>query len=462
MTSFVDKYSHLTIAELLDPSSDFVPKLLMCHTKSKFSDFFDYGGDEASSLATLNRFAAEAAAVGIPPKLWFGVSQSTYQNNDYRTSFIRAARRPFRAASFRRLLEVGATPWLGNVGVNSSNVYFQVSYTKPEALAEAIFPRDPSYASTQAAAHFFLAQGLACLGDVPADVRIEFLDALPKAYAESTRKSSSTSSGVMGASDKSAKVSSQLISKNAAALRAAAAEHAPKLAAAIETLIAEAAARLAIKSKKNAASFDPETLRKSLTAEQKQRLRVLSHLCNEFPDDSEALAAVISASPWIAAMPQCLCVRLGPSGSVAQAALSNVSFAGLQALDSMGANIWLAAAQGGQGNAVRWAGSLISRGNHGDKTFTARCERALPIVQRLLAYGAFLDGAPDPISHAVERAREAIASGKQSREYGYDETMLERIRAGIEGLVLAELLAGRDGEASGESSAPPPRSSRRL
>lgn len=469
MPAPVDKYSHLSMPELLDPASGFFAQLLQCHNNSSLSAFFEYGGDEASSLTAIKSFADEAAARGIPPTLWFSISHSNYYNNGEANSpLIRASRRPYRAAGFRALLEIGASPWPSHISrdsVNLANSKPAACYSNPETLAEAIFPRESSYAPTQSAAHFLLAQGLARLGDVPADIRVKFLEELPRAYAESTRKSSSTSSGVMGASDKAAKVCAQLISKNAAALRAAALAHAPKLVASIETLISDAAARLAIKSKKNAADFDPEALRKSLTSEQKQRLRILIHLCNEFPDDSEAWAAVASASPWIAKMPQCLCVKLGSGGSVAMAAMANASLAGLQALDSLGANIWLAAAQSGQGNAVRWAGSMISRSRYGDKTFMERRDRALPIVERLLAYGAFLDGAPDPISHAAERAREAIASGKQSREYGYDEKLLETMRAGIERIVLAELLAGRDEQADssgGESSAPPARSSRRL
>ena len=475
MTTSADKFSHLPEDQLFFEGSPFMLALERCHHSGhKLSSLDEYGLDEAQALATVESFAKRAALEGIPPHLWFSLSsvKGGYlgaQANSGRSVFLDAARRSCRASAFRFLSNVGATPWPCGIlrpaimASSASAPPCQVHYCPASALAEAIFPPPKNYwaSTTQSAARFLLGQGLAGLAFIPAATRIEFIGLLPQAYAQHISKSSSTSSGVMGASDKEAKTSSALVASHAKALRAAALQHAPQHAPAIEALIAQAEALLAVKNKKSEAAFDPEALRKSLSLEQKQRLRLLMALCQDFPEDSQAWAAVVAATPWLAQKPQALCIKIGASGSVMQAALRASCVVALRTLDSFGANIWLAAAQAGDGNAVAWSsGHISSHAYSRDPRLHKRVATALSLTERLLAYGAFLDGAPDPIAHAVLRAQEASDAGSH-RRHGYNEAQLSSLRANLEALALSDVLSGRgDSSSQGEGGAPARRSQR--
>jgi hypothetical protein len=414
-----------------------------------------YHAKEADNLAVAEAFLARAAQLGVPSRFWFLKGDRGHHRQSVLCILFR---RSNYQKGIKALVAAGASPWLAGRSAKD------LSFVEARTIADLIFPRgaDVILSNRRVA----LDSALAHLDGLPDELIAPFFPALASSYATGTARSSSTSSGVMGASDKNAKACAQIAIEFSERLLAAVDAHAPQERPGVEAMLADAAIRLAAKTRKGDDGFNPEKLKKGLSDDQRLRMSTLLTLADSCAGDSRALAAVLDDTPWLADAPQILCVNFRTAGSFARAAIGNCSVAGVEALDRLNSNVWLAAAQDGNGNAVHWVAGLLNRYRR-DDSIALRLDAIHPALARLLAYGAFLDGSADPITHAVAKADEAFQLAQAHYNPEALQSHIVRLRAAIEHLALADLLEGRDeggeggdGEAAQEEA--PRRRSGRL
>lgn len=440
----------------IQPYLSSIKKLADSDEAKKLKEY-SYRNQEDEQELMAKEFIAKAQQLNVPARFWF-LGETGHYSRD--SIFNAVLRRSSAQRAIKLLAAHGASPWTQNLREGKH------SFSEPTQVAHLCFP-DFHGAKPMGTRRAALSQALSGLGDLPDALAAKFIAALSTQYKSSTASSSATSSGVMGRNDKNAKVNAQIAIENEAPLLALAAHESTGLheRLLIESMLTDAKARLAAKSKKGDDAFDPEKLKKSLTDEQRGRLRTLNLMAENCRDDSDAMQVLLDATPWLAQHPQALCINIRSSASVAWTSLANDRLETLRTLDKIGANLWLAAAQGGEGNACLWACNMMAgyRRNVTDAQ-KVRQKQMLELISRMIAYGAFLDGAEDPISHSVTKCDEALQSIKGQRRYNSEgaEQNLLGMRSHIESLALAELLSGRgDGEGAPPEE-PPKRKSRSL
>jgi hypothetical protein len=418
-----------------------------------------YGITEAESLAKAQAYIALAKSLGVPGIYWFQASLKSQYNHYYnrRSLLSQILTRAHWQGAIKALAAAGASIWPISITQddkgsaapasnpkNSSSATLECS--SAEDVARIIFDTDSlSLGSCKAA----LSCSLADFSKLPSHIHSHYFTALAEAYQRATSTSSATSLGSLGRADKRAKSCAEIVMAHAPRLRALADE--PQRSAAdktlIESLIVDATARLDAKNRKNEAVFHPDALKKSLTDSQKTRLKTLAIVLDDCPEDEAAALLLIDDCPWLVGSAQALCIKRGGGSSIAQCALRARALSTLEKIDQLGGNIWLASVQAGQSNACFWAVSEMLGGiGYRDEKTGLDCARAcLPTVARMLAYGALLDGAADPVAHAVAKTTEAMTHNGVYREEDM-RMILADLRSRIEALALSDLLQGREAE----------------
>ena len=246
--------------------------------------------------------------------------------------------------------------------------------------------------------------------------------------AEAAGTSLQGASGVMGARDRDAKRSAQILIACGAHLTALALtpETQTHLAASL------AHARTYVETKSKPASFDPAKYKKALTAEKRERLISIMTLASRSNVDDAASAYLILGTPWLAEEPNALSVGIKSHPSVFTTDISLGSTQTLAAIESLGANIWIASAQQGDSNACHWAAQLTIS--------FLRNSPFMASIARMLAYGAHLDEATDPVQYALDKLAEA-------QKLGAPQLICERLKSDIESIAFTQLLADSEEDA---------------
>lgn len=387
------------------------------------------GSTEARNEQRVLDLIGRANALAVPPRFWFVSSGLSHGRRSLLYSLLR--QRHCQAA-VKALVRAGASIWPVDLAEGG-----RASFMNPVEVALMSFATD----------EFPRARCRACLAGALWGVSAldpAFFSALALAYRDARSGSSATSLGVLGQADQRAKSCSQILASQAGALRSACAEHCPGSSAAVEALLAEGALVLAAKARPAEATFDPEKLKKSLAPAQRARLRSLLALAESHEDDEDGLCSLMAATAWLAAQPQALCLRLRSKPSVAQLVLRSSSGAALRMLDALGSNLWLASAQAGEPNACLWAANEMVFGLQfiGAIRSLDRTRACLAPLARMLAYGAHLDGSPDPVGHAAQKAREASLA---NHGYLHEQVapLFDQLISLIEALALGDILCGR-------------------
>lgn len=429
-TFSVEVQTHLPLIKALLKSSE-MEELLKWNWKT----------NEQDNLQLTEKFIAKAKSLNLPARFWFA-NRRGY--GSYLSILCYLFTRTNFQKSIKLLVAEGLSPWLGGIDKDKH------TFLDPETITLQIFP----YNGTEIAlGHRKLAlqTALAHLQDLPQPIALSFFEKLFYNYKLATARSSATSAGVMGVGDKNAKHCANLVVSEEALIREKLTVFAPNLKDSFEDMLEDAQKRLAAKKQKSEEAFDPEKLKKKLTAPQKDRLRTILHLVDNCVTDDESIGLLIDHTPWLKDQPQALCVNLKSAGSIARAVIHYHSLSGVKALDTLGSNIWLAAAQAGNGNAVLWVAEQISGHYREDEQREERLNDIYPYLCRLLAYGAVLEGVENPIDHAVQKAAEGLKSDKTHYYVDKINTHLLRLRSGIESIALDELLKGRSKTGASES-----------
>ena len=413
-------------------------------------------------------YQSKASELGVPPSLW-SIERSP-DPNGYRISleepksmFCHAYENggPAAIKIAKHLLAAKATPWVAGIGDKS------VMAQNPDVLAQMAFP-PLEKARAAALSSIALELALATMDEMPATLRkatmpSHFLACMSERYMAAVSGSSATGSGVMGKADKHAKAAAQRAMALADKIEAAAKNTAdPRLQSDIADMLADAKARSAAKSA--VAAEDPAQIKRDLSEDEKIRLRAIRLIVENCPTDHQAISALVSSAAWLSSKPQALCLEVS-AASIAECALNQGVWVVADAMERLGSNIWMASAQAGESNAALWAAQKMA-GAH--NVNPAKKSKALaimrPQVARLLARGAYLDGAESPIEHALAKTDEALEQARAAQgaplvaksgpwrrcDVSLAVATLTEFRSSLEGLVLADIAVG---------AAPPPKAS---
>jgi hypothetical protein len=400
---------------------------------------WELSSKEDDNEANAVDFLTKAQALRVPARCWF-IGESRFGASPM---LLLASRAHFQKG-LDKLLDAGATAWPACLRHGAA------IFCSPSDVALSIFPPSGSGIGAKNRQRA-LRSALAGLGGLPSERVDEFFVELGRRFGLAVAAGSATSSGALGAGDKNAKICAQTVVDGASSLIAAGQTHAPERLAGVNNLIQTANAIVEAKSRKAKDGFDPVQLKKELTPERKARLKTLCLLAEQCSGDDEALSLLLEKTPWLAQHPQLLCMNVKTSSSFALAALANASLSGALALDRVGANVWLAAAQAGQGNAVLWMCQLLRPRPRQDPR-AKRLASMHPLAARLLAYGAFLDGASDPVAHVLNKMDQALRDTTLRYRDAIDAEVAQQLRAQIEKLALSDLLAGRASDSNASAT----------
>ena len=408
-------------------------------------------GSEDDKLQKIQAFLSKAETLGIPSRFLF----SSTSRRSHRTSLISACLEVPRAQkAVKALIAAGACIWVSSFDEFSNTFHFVESGDLANIIfGSSRYSNTPYPLFARKAAFSCALQHTEYLSDT---ILSEFINHLIDRYKRLTYRSSSTSSGIMGKRDKIAKDSAMILLEFLQPLLELAKQRYPSSVSNITEIAEDAKKRLEAKTRESE-FFDPEKLKKSLTPQQKIRLITLSKLAETCAEDGEAMNVLMDNTPWLKDHPQALCITLNKRPSLAATALTCAREETLNALDRFGSNLWLASAQGGQGNACLWVAELLSQRWRRKNTEIARVQSMMKTAAKLLAYGAFLDGASDPVSHAVTKCDEALQQVKKNH-YRPEQTLatLADLRSRIEALAIQDILANRqDNDSESSASAEP-------
>lgn len=367
-------------------------------------------------------YVALAKKLGVDPSHWLFDTDPGY-NPGYRqlrgAAFELLTSGPFEwKEAVEIFVDAGANPWISLMTYSSSFPGELEDYPQgPEAIGRLIFG-----ATARAGMRsLLLKSALLTLDLAPKHA----LKALLEAYQLAVEPSSKTAKGVMGSADKLAKSACETLLSRRSELAAAA--QTPAQAKAAAGALADATERLAAK-KDASAAVDPAKLKKQTSPERRSRIAALLSLVCGFPQETDLISAAFATAPWLAETPMLASVSFSRGSlSLVQAALRFGCAPALEALEAMDANIWLAAAQAGEGNACRWAIGELGPGDG----------EAVERVSRMLMRGAWLDGSKEPKERCLALCRELSAG---SRAYGYESST--QFLAAMERESLEDIISG--------------------
>lgn len=418
-------------------------------------------GSEEGESEIWRDYQSKARELGVAPSFW-SIERSRDVNSfwvslDEPKSMLCHAYEYEGASAIKikiakHLLAVKATPWVARIGDKS------VMAQDPDILARMAFP-PLDEARAAALSSIALELALATMDDMPDDLHnakmpSHFLYSMRESYMAAVSGSSATGSGVMGKADKHAKAAAQRAMALADKIDSAAKKTAdPRLQSDIAQMLADAKARSAAKSA--VAAEDPAQIKRDLSESEKVRLRAIRLIVENCPTDHQGVAALVSSAAWLLSKPQALCVEVA-AASIAECALNQGVSAVADAMERLGSNIWLASAQAGESNAALWAAQKMASGHNTNAPKKSRILAMRPQVARLLARGAYLDGADSPIEHALAKTEEALelARAAQGATLGANAgswrrcdvdvavATLEEFRSALEGMVLADISVG--------------------
>lgn len=446
------------------------------------------GSTEKSNTHLARAFLEKARALNLPPELWF--CWINFDRSGYSEGLFGLMQKRHMQGALSVLIGAGASPWplylshpdsrltsygLAPIGASWSEPHggkVDVHFIQPSDIARLIFP-SWSIEVAMASRRFALASALDTLSFAPSASAATFLHELLKAYRAATADSSSTSPGLLGSADKSAKACAELMVGHAKAIEQACTNFKPSLVSLARDYALDAQTRLRVKTSQSDTAFNPALLKRNISASQCSRLRSLLLLTERCDEDGEALVALLDATPWLVEHPQVLCVKNRGSHQVAFMALVHARPEILTRMETLGCNLWLASAQSSEGNACRWVAETLGAGLRYHQNSPAaiaagtvkkaRYQACLAPLSRLLVYGAHLDGATDPVEHTVLKIDEALSapSAKFARTESIKNTLLT-LRSLTESLALSDLLAARAYDAAPGARPKPKRSSRSL
>jgi hypothetical protein len=256
-----------------------------------------------------------------------------------------------------------------------------------------------------------------------------FCAAVVKEFTKAHDEALQGAAGVMGAKDKRARLCAELLLGAEGGLLAVAGKSRLVVEAALEK------ARLFKIAKKTKADFDPAKYKKALAPEKRERLLTLTNLLDRTRADPGCAVIIARSTSWLAAEPHSLCLPFRNTCSVLDMALERGDAEVVKFAEEVGANIWIAAAQAEESNACQWACQLISQspagGAQGDM---------LKTVARMLAWGAHLDGAADPVDYALKKLDVAKLDTRYGASPSVGKQVVSGMRAQIEAIVFEKML----------------------
>lgn len=331
-----------------------------------------------------------------------------------------------RIAAVKALCAAGANPWGKKFKQENKEWQFSsaeemaylITYQHdiPAAIRTALFP--------------------VALLHVPESAVKEFTEELLLGYQACTSDSSKLSAGVLGAKDKQARDAAKLWVENEDGLRRLAGKASSDTLAKMEKSLVDAAERLLAKNSKANLAMSPAKMKKSMTETELRRIGALSTLLTQFGRDDPLIEAAFGVTDWLEEKSMALALRLPHHGCLMYQAMTMGSLPAMRAIESAGANIWLASAQLENANACDWAAR------------SAQCQddEMLTIIARMLLNGAALNGAADPKSYCVELAQKAVAQSAQSSVRDRASQLLARLEAFHLASELRQELCVSDGE----------------
>lgn len=257
---------------------------------------------------------------------------------------------------------------------------------------------------------------------------LEFLKHLCDKVASEAGASLQGANGILGERDRAAKRCAQIF----IALEKDLEPLATSPEAQKHLALAMTSARDLVETKSKAAAFDPAKYKKAISPEKRERLISIMGLAERSNVDDAAAAYLILGTPWLSDEPNALSIGIKSRACVLSHALTCGGTRTLDAIESLGANIWIASAQQGESNACLWGAYLISR--------LPPESACIGSLARMLAYGAHLDGAGDPVQYALDK----LAAARKSHA---PELILDRIKAELESIAFTQLLAEREVDA---------------
>lgn len=402
-------------------------------------------GNSENALQLAKQVVLEAKKQKIPTHFLIKKNEYHWQGT---TNVLQAFMQSYQhQKAARYLIKEGLNPWMFSFDANNNVIHENTS-----DLLENIFPLSKYSTSSLSLRKLLLEASLQGFEHYSTDLLTSYLTNLPIVFQSTANAVSLTRAGVLSWEDKIAKESSDILLEFQDKILSLAQSH-PKQLPALAAMFEVAQKIKTIKSDDQNQIFDPEKLKKSLTKEQKERLRTLSILSDQCSGDSEAFSAVLETSAWLKENPQILCLNLRSGYSFFFNAICNHNIHSLELLETLQANVWLAAAQQGESNAVLWMTQTLNSWHarkHSDKQVDV-----IPVLSRLLAYGAFLDGASDPVDYAVKKSEEAR---QKITDYSYSSVELDKtlvmIKTQLESIVFEEVLKKIPAKTSEPSATP--------
>lgn len=422
-------------------------------------------------------YVEKAKTFGLAPELWTTLCPEDLcgpwdaYSGDVETGvlhgvFSQLMEGPNTSRALAVLMEAGASPWLGRLPKDASQEQRErapshadsrgplaghSAWASPWVIAEAVsknsslgmgLRRHPFPAALRSRKIVLEA---AVRGATKLPSQSGWIEELAKAYGRATESASATSKGVLGHADREAKDAAGIVLSLAEALNGS-----PNPAG--QAMLAQAAQMWAAKTDKGNASLDPKKIIRDLSEDKRRRLEAIAMLLSTFPEDPEAASVLIEQTPWLKLSPELASLSIPPSKelgldghrSIVALALNTANAPALAQLEKARANIWLAAAQGGDANAPRWAMGQWTLGEIRGRTCKGSGDAgdAGMALARMLLLGAWLNGAADPKMACIDQAREAALSvqGQGERERAFASAMISSLEREELSLLLGEPL----------------------
>lgn len=393
-----------------------------------------FGSTSASAEELLDDarlYLEQARLSGLPPERWMLVTRLDHQYHSLASPLLAFAEKCHARAELApaaALLAAAGCPFWGE----RLEVY-RITYAAPQTpphhrLAEFIFSAGAPNPMRSLYLRLALADPLspkALMGQIRA------------AYALAVSGSSPAAPGVLGPADEYALGVCSLLVESEAELALAA--HRPGWGGA-KLMLADAKKRLAVKLRP--AAVDAKALQDSLSDEQKRRLRALSVLLTQFPDDPALIHAALNATDWLLKSPQLAAISFDGEPTLLSDALMAGCGSAFELLADAGANPWLVAAQEGYRDACSWAVHRLAYSPPGAD---------LSSLARALLEGSLLSGLPCPKKRCLGLVSDAAADLRKRRLGGLNvaesEGEVERLKAALERHAIDASLPSRPARA---------------
>lgn len=407
------------------------------------------GKTENEVEAEVKAYVSQLKEKNVPTDSWMLPSKRYYSDKDYQKNHYKGIL-PFllgqtkTVKAITHLVNEGASPWMVSY-IKSEDAHNRSEYHEAEALGRYPMTGSLGYYMNNESIQVRKMILKGSLKHIKDQDIVAFMKALHEGYESQVKNSSKTAKGVLGSSDKEAKDAAGIIQANSTELlevvnRITDEASLKKTKKNIESIVKDASERMAVKQDKANAVVNPEKLKKQMPADERGRAGALIYLCQNHGSDDELLRVAFEATPWLEQKPMCASLKLPKVGGVLQAALRSQNMTAIHFLEKCGANIWLASAQEGVGNACEWVSSAC----------LYRCNDETPqeyynILGRMLFMGSFLDGAEDPKGRCLELARAVHKEhSKSSSNHYYHHNYPDRIArliSALEVLTLEEVIA---------------------